>query len=70
MDNAAIFIYPGEAALRFLLSLIGYTPGVFEPIIQSVASFLLAAIIWILMIKFFLRLASKALGLDQQGQRR
>jgi len=69
MNNSEIFFYVGDAALAFLLSLVGYTPAMLDPFTQRVCALVLSAIIWLLMIKFALRLVNKVLGFEPQGCR-
>lgn len=69
MTNAEAFIYPGELALSFILSILNLPPYALEPGLAMVLSFLLALVIWVWILKICFALIQRALGFDRGRHR-
>ncbi|CAA0107114.1 Uncharacterised protein [Halioglobus japonicus] len=62
MSNTQIFLYPGEIALNFILSLFGSYAGTMDAGLYVVIASMLALVIWVWALKLCFVLLQRALG--------
>lgn len=62
MTDTQIFLYPGEIALNFILSLFGSYPAAVDSGLYMVIASMLAVVIWVWALKLCFVLIQRALG--------
>ncbi|MBS0586823.1 MAG: hypothetical protein JSS37_02460 [Proteobacteria bacterium] len=62
MNNAEIFLEPGQIALNFLLSLFEYQIETLDPALQTILSGMIATVIWSWTLRIFFEITKRAFG--------
>jgi hypothetical protein len=68
MTNTEIFLYPGEIALNFILSLLGSYPGAIDRGFYTVIAAMIALVIWAWAVKLCFVLIQRAFGFEKRGR--
>lgn len=62
MNNAEIFLEPGEILLNFLLSLFEYQIETLDPALHTVLSGMIATVIWAWALRICFEITKRAFG--------
>lgn len=62
MNNAEIFLEPGQITLNFLLSLFEYQIETLDPALQTILSGMIATVIWSWTLRIFFEITKRAFG--------